>query len=354
MVDVRPTRDEQEHLFMRLNALDYAQMIRLGTHLQDNGIIICDEAGRCSFDPFNAPTHVFRFVHNAIYDNNNANKRARDAADAFADAVADIQQEDMNSNFGDDDEDLDLAQPEEEEEDEQQPEEQPEEEDEDEDEDDQQNQQNGKEFICTFPGCEKGFARKWTMNRHILTHTGDKQFVCAACDKGFYNVSMLHRHERVHDSQKNVLCLLCDKAFKSNEGRAQHAKKCNKRCKRAHNQQNQQNNNPLPVPQGLPVPVPVPQGLPGVADDGVADAGVADELDLLLRQNNVQIPQPLIRKLYMLEVNNHINTLFNQFRVDVPQKNSIHAMLNPQLREFNVTLLRLIHTLKRQLQQQQM
>jgi len=56
-------------------------------------------------------------------------------------------------------------------------------------------------FTCTFPGCTKSFRKKSEVERHVLTHSGDKPFVCTDCSKSFKRKDHLQRHdERFHSA----------------------------------------------------------------------------------------------------------------------------------------------------------
>ena len=53
------------------------------------------------------------------------------------------------------------------------------------------------QFAC--PICPKTMKTKSDMNRHILTHTGDKPFSCSLCNQSFNRKSSRDRHlEKVH------------------------------------------------------------------------------------------------------------------------------------------------------------
>ncbi|RKP35754.1 hypothetical protein BJ085DRAFT_11726, partial [Dimargaris cristalligena] len=50
-----------------------------------------------------------------------------------------------------------------------------------------------KPFGC--PKCLKEFVRKYDLKRHMLTHTGEKSFVCEGCDKLFSRRDVLKSHK---------------------------------------------------------------------------------------------------------------------------------------------------------------
>lgn len=53
-------------------------------------------------------------------------------------------------------------------------------------------------FPCTWPDCEKKFARSDELARHLRTHTGEKRFLCPLCDKRFMRSDHLIKHARRH------------------------------------------------------------------------------------------------------------------------------------------------------------
>ncbi|KXJ23227.1 zinc finger protein 23 [Exaiptasia diaphana] len=69
----------------------------------------------------------------------------------------------------------------------------------------------GKPFQCTH--CNKRFARKFNLNLHLRTHTGEKPFECSYCSKKFAQKSNLYVHLRKHTGEKPYQCNQCDKVF---------------------------------------------------------------------------------------------------------------------------------------------
>lgn len=64
------------------------------------------------------------------------------------------------------------------------------------------------------------------MKRHLLVHSGEKQFVCSICDKTFSLGFNLRTHQRIHNGDKPYSCDYpgCFKKFSQSSNLAAHKK----------------------------------------------------------------------------------------------------------------------------------
>lgn len=65
---------------------------------------------------------------------------------------------------------------------------------------------NQKTFTCTVPECKKLFKTKFSLSRHLLTHTQDKKHECQECNKKFTLLQHLTEHMNTHTNQRPFVC----------------------------------------------------------------------------------------------------------------------------------------------------
>ena len=70
---------------------------------------------------------------------------------------------------------------------------------------------------CTCPICGKTMKRnsKYDLDRHIATHTGERDFKCDVCGSKFLRVQELKRHEKIHIGDCAFKCSICNAGFKA-------------------------------------------------------------------------------------------------------------------------------------------
>lgn len=59
-----------------------------------------------------------------------------------------------------------------------------------------------KPFSCNI--CNKSFATKTMVVKHVRVHTGEKPYVCNVCGKAFSQSSSLNTHLKIHSRNKSI------------------------------------------------------------------------------------------------------------------------------------------------------
>ena len=75
---------------------------------------------------------------------------------------------------------------------------------------------------CKCTQCGNIFQSPWHLNRHMITHTGEKLFKCVVCDREFGIRSSYMRHLLMHTREEK--CCMCPRNFKSKKGLESHLK----------------------------------------------------------------------------------------------------------------------------------
>ena len=72
---------------------------------------------------------------------------------------------------------------------------------------------SGKEFVCTWPNCDKSFIRKRELKQHLDVHNDVRPHSCQICFKKFRAKSHLKVHMDWHNGVRAHQCQLCESAF---------------------------------------------------------------------------------------------------------------------------------------------
>ena len=56
-------------------------------------------------------------------------------------------------------------------------------------------------YVCTYPNCNKKFKKPCKLDRHMLSHSNERKFVCQQCNNCFQRQDHLKRHLKIHTQQ---------------------------------------------------------------------------------------------------------------------------------------------------------
>ncbi|KAI8608938.1 hypothetical protein BC830DRAFT_1071444 [Chytriomyces sp. MP71] len=63
-----------------------------------------------------------------------------------------------------------------------------------------------KRFPCPLQGCPKSFSQRAGLNSHLVTHTGNRQYICEVCSKSYTTNNRLTVHKRTHSGERPYKC----------------------------------------------------------------------------------------------------------------------------------------------------
>ncbi|XP_044036288.1 zinc finger protein 653 [Siniperca chuatsi] len=67
----------------------------------------------------------------------------------------------------------------------------------------------GRTKVCTHPGCGKKFYLSNHLHRHMIIHSGVRDFICETCGKSFKRKNHLEVHRRTHTGETPLQCEIC-------------------------------------------------------------------------------------------------------------------------------------------------
>ena len=68
------------------------------------------------------------------------------------------------------------------------------------------------------------FSQNSNLNRHMITHSGEKPYKCSHCDMTFSVKSFLNSHTKTHKEKILHQCNYCDKTFLFNNQLLRHVR----------------------------------------------------------------------------------------------------------------------------------
>ncbi|XP_031639797.1 zinc finger protein 84-like [Contarinia nasturtii] len=89
-----------------------------------------------------------------------------------------------------------------------------------------------KRFKCQL--CEYASNYKHALNRHMLTHTGEKPYQCDICQKGFIQANYMKKHKVTHKNEIPFHCRGCFTGFSQKVDQKTHEKVCKTRRYECH------------------------------------------------------------------------------------------------------------------------
>ncbi|KAM9456695.1 zinc finger protein 653 isoform 2-T2 [Clarias gariepinus] len=67
----------------------------------------------------------------------------------------------------------------------------------------------GRTKMCPHPGCGKKFYLSNHLHRHMIIHSGVRDFICETCGKSFKRKNHLEVHRRTHTGETPLQCEIC-------------------------------------------------------------------------------------------------------------------------------------------------
>ncbi|XP_014359546.2 zinc finger protein OZF-like [Papilio machaon] len=78
--------------------------------------------------------------------------------------------------------------------------------------------------------CKKNFSCITTLKKHMISHTGERNFVCKICAKSYRHQKSLKQHSQIHDTTDDLICSDCGNCFPNRNDFNKHVKDWHRRC----------------------------------------------------------------------------------------------------------------------------
>jgi len=75
--------------------------------------------------------------------------------------------------------------------------------------------EEGKGYTCPICGRTLSRSNKNEVQRHMVTHTGERRFQCDECGSKFLRIQELTRHKKIHTGECRYRCNICKAGFKA-------------------------------------------------------------------------------------------------------------------------------------------
>ncbi|KAK2165518.1 hypothetical protein LSH36_49g07093 [Paralvinella palmiformis] len=70
-----------------------------------------------------------------------------------------------------------------------------------------------KMYECSYENCKKSFKLKCLLEQHLESHSTERNYRCEICNNTYKTINTLRSHLRTHDKARQHQCMLCGKHF---------------------------------------------------------------------------------------------------------------------------------------------